>query len=247
MNHPVDKLELASYLSGDCSTEQTTLIEKHISGCVSCRRYLQELKEERREFLAAHPFESLNLPGQHNVRRFPVPRIPALAASLVLLTIGGYVLHSLQPRQSHRIKGDTALSLYVRTAAGSVESRKNHAYHPGERIQITYSCGEFNRLILLSIDQEGRISTYYPVDADTSLVVEKGRDIPLPNSIELDSYLGKELYMAVFSKSALSLPDVVERTKEAYDRADSLSDIEMSLGGDIAVRTLMITKQEATR
>lgn len=248
MTHCIDKLELISYCSGDCSEERTAQIEKHVAGCVSCRGYLKQLEEERRRFLTAHPFESMPPAKQNRIVPFPSARAFALAASIAFLAIGGYVLNALYPATgTHRIKGDTGISLYVKATDGTIESRENHVYHPGERIQITYSCGERNHLILLSIDQEGRISTYYPVDGDTSLVLEKGRGIPLPNSIELDSYLGNELYIAAFSESALSLPDVVAKVRAAYDRAGALSGMQIALRSDTAVRTLMITKQEATQ
>ncbi|MBD3241232.1 MAG: DUF4384 domain-containing protein [Chitinivibrionales bacterium] len=242
--HPVDDLQLISYFCGDCDDYSSHRIEEHLASCAECRKRLAELSAERRRFLDTHPEPPVAdvLPRRVNMLSRPVL---ALAATLVLLTAGGIALQLTTGRAGYRLKGDSvSLHLYVLGDSGTAEVRESRTYHPGERIQMTYSCGERNHLLLFGIDQTGTVTTYYPLSGDSSVVVPKGTDLPFPHSIELDDYTGQESFVAIFTAAALSAADIRQRlTGVTSTSTDSLISA-LALGGDASVRVLTITKRE---
>jgi hypothetical protein len=143
-----------------------------------------------------------------------------------------------------RVKGGVSLAVFVRGADGEPQVRQDGVYFPGERIQFAYSCDHRNRLVLLSIDEEGRMTTYYPAEGDSAVVVQQGQDLPLPNSIELDSYVGRELYVAFFSVRPVMAETVRGEVRERFSEAGTLDSLRLEPDGDAVARTVMITKKE---
>jgi hypothetical protein len=229
-SHPFDKTDLLSYFTGDGSEEKCRAISTHISSCESCRRYLADLESEKSTFLASHPFETTIAPSSRpaggRLLRFSRYRQYALAATLALCISGAaYLYRSTLTGGEIRIKGETGLKAFVQTSAGAIEKRSSHVYFAGEKIQFLYSCGEQNRFMLLGMDTSGVITTYYPATGDSSIVVERGADMPLPNSIALDQYTGRELFFAVFSKRPLYVPDVRAQCAAQFAKTGSIDSI----------------------
>ncbi len=241
--HEIDKFELVSYFVGDCDSETRARVAKHLTTCLECNRKLEQLKRERTEFLQAHPFESFASRAQARRRSsaLQVGPVYALAATLVLVVGLSIVLRPRQKAEAFRVKGASGIALFVKSGEESVEKRADNVYHPGEYVQITCSCAEADKLILLSIDEAGGISTYFPAQGDTSVAVAKGQNVPLPNSILLDDYLGKELFVAVFSRQPLYVPAVLETIRGAYKEKPDLEALSIAVPNG-EVRTILITK-----
>lgn len=245
--HQVSTLELVSYSCGDCSAERAAVIEAHVRDCLVCRRKLQELEQERTAFLEAHPMmpEDALATGQPSVFVQRQRMLMAAAAMLVMFVAGSVVYRAMVARpDGFRPKGDTRVTLYVLGDNAAPEVRSDGVYHPGERIQMAYACGARNRFMLFSVDDSGRVTTYYPADGDSSVSLEKGRDLPLPHSIELDSYLGEELYIAVFSETPLAVAAIREQVTEAVSAADGLGEVALDLGDGVTVSLILTHKRE---
>jgi hypothetical protein len=243
-DHEIDRFELLSYLAGDCDEETRKRVADHLHSCLVCNRKLEEAKREREAFLEAHPFESLTQRAQTRRRSSALPFGPvyALAATLVLLVGAGLVVRLRERPSRFRIKGAADIAMFVKVGEQTIEKRLNHVYHPGEYVQITYSCAEADRLALLSIDEQGKVSIYYPSDGDSSVALQKGSNVPLPNSILLDDYIGKELFVAVFSKRPLYVPDVVERVRSRFRNRPDLEKLSIAAPEDGEVSTILIVK-----
>jgi hypothetical protein len=244
--HPVTTLELMSYAVNDCGDADRNRIGRHAETCPACASRLKAIAAECADFLARFPYAAVlgGHGGSEVVRKAPYPPLYALAAGLLVAVTAGWFAMQHITGATARIKGDVSIAVYVKAADGKIEQRADNRYHPGEQIQIAYSTGEADRLILVSVDDSGHMTTYYPATGDTSIAIEKGRGLPLPNSIILDSYIGHELLVAVFSASALHLSDVKARIVAAQRASGDLSALRLSAPDTWTVRTVLITKTE---
>jgi hypothetical protein len=233
MEHPFDKTDLLSYVTGSCSGIQHRSIAAHVASCASCKAYVESIETQKNSFLSAHPFETtITLPDRLAV----TPAVPffwrplyALAASLVIFAGAGLLYLAGSRQGENRIKGETGLKVFVQNRAGNIEKREPKVFYTGEKIQFLYSCGADNRFILLSLDTTGAVTTYYPSAeaADSSCALESGRDIPLPNSIVLDEYAGRELFVGLFSKKALHVAAIKQRVAEAFTAAHHVDSLDL--------------------
>jgi hypothetical protein len=250
MEHEFDKIELLSYFTGDITGGKRGAMERHIASCGQCRAYLASLESEKAAFLQAHPFEETA--ARWNTRQagrrvfFRHRQVYALAASLILFLGAGYLFMAGRTETGYRIKGETNLKIFVKNHAGDIEKRGRQEYFTGEKIQFLYSCGAKNNFALISMDTTGAVSIYFPQSEDSSLALERGRDIPLPNSIALDEYAGRELFMGIFSEKQFFVPQLVERLKTSFGRSHSIDSIGIAEKDFITV-TYSLTVQQGKR
>ncbi len=245
-DHIPDKLALASYLTDDLSDQKKNEIENHLNMCEKCRGYLNQLKKEKKLFLEKFPIESLSLPKTEKIIRFPIMKhVYALAASIILV-VTGIVLYSVsQPQQiTMRIKGGNSIKILVQNLNGDVEERTNQTYSPFERIQLIYSCTKQNNFMLFSIDEQGKLSTFLPSGSDSSIALQTGADIPLPHSIQLDDYIGKELFVAIFSEQKLHSKIIKEQLTTQYKKTRALENITIVNTKAYSAHSILITKTE---
>jgi hypothetical protein len=250
MEHQFDKLELLSYAAGDCAPDKRKAIEGHIASCEQCRAYLASLKSEKAAFLQAHSFEATaaRQNTQQTSRRlfFRYRQVYALAASLVLFFGAGYLYLMSRAEPGYRIKGETNLKIFVKNLGGDIEKRGTQEYFTGEKIQFLYSCGAKNNFALISMDTTGAVVTYFPMAHDSSLALERGQDIPLPNSIALDEYTGRELFMGVFSEKRFFVPHLVEKLKASFEKSHAIDSIGI-IEKDFFTVTFSLTVQQGKR
>jgi hypothetical protein len=233
-DHAFDKTDLIAYVTGSCNDYRRAMIEKHLSGCGACRAYCAGLEKERDTFLREHSFETtISLPDispkKEEPRRslFIGRRYYALAATLlVFVTVAFFIMPGMRPAGT-RIKGSVGLKAFVQNRDGSVETRQNRVYRTGEKVQFLYSCGGAHFFTLFSIDSTGAVVTYYPAHGDSSVALESGQDIPLPNSIVLDEYAGRELFIGLFSKRALFVPAVRTMIADAFAAGRSMDSLSV--------------------
>jgi hypothetical protein len=250
MDHEFDKIELLSYFTGDGSAAVRSALSRHVASCGQCRAYLASLESERAAFLQAHPFEvtAARWNTQQTSRRlfFRHRQVYALAASLVLFLGAGYLYLMGRAEPGYRIKGETNLKIFVKNNEGDIEKRGRQEYFTGEKIQFLYSCGAKNNFALISMDTTGAVTTYFPPSQDSSLALERGQDIPLPNSIALDEYTGRELFMGIFSEKRFFVPHLVERLKASFERSHSIDSLGIA-EKDFVTVTYSLTVQQGKR
>ncbi len=169
-------------------------------------------------------------------------RFLALAATLVLVVGGPLLYTALKQESYHGIKGGAGIKIAVQNLAGDIEKRIDNTYYPGESIQFLYSCSDKNYLILLGIDENGKVSIYFPDAHDSSIALQKGADIPLPQSIRLDEYIGKELFIAFFSDKRLHVPDIRDQVLTAFNDARSLEKLSVKKNDAFEVSAIPIIK-----
>jgi len=243
--HEIGTVELTGWFCGGGGSAEREWIAAHVSGCLLCRNRLEALRREKEHFLRSAPLAPAVALETAPVARLRVSWRPLYAAAAVLAVALGAGIAFRPQRQGDtaRIKGPVAVHMFVQADSGAVK-RPESVYYPGERVQLTYSCGAENRLVLLSIDQTGAITIYYPAQGDTSIALEPGQDRPLPNSIELDSYTGPELFVAWFTGTAATVAAVRAAVADAFATEGALDRMSIRPPDGAVVRTMLITKQE---
>ncbi|MCK6525190.1 DUF4384 domain-containing protein [Myxococcota bacterium] len=146
--------------------------------------------------------------------------LAVVAAALALVV--------LPDAPSSRAKGDVDLDFVVLREGRVMPGVEGRVYGPGDLLQFTYRAAGHERLVLLSIDGEGRVTVFYPSAGDTPLAVVPGERHVLDGSIALDDAPGPELFVAVFG------PSGVEEARELVEGA-------WSRGGAAAVSALKET------
>ncbi|MBN1601611.1 MAG: DUF4384 domain-containing protein [Chitinispirillaceae bacterium] len=239
-----DRLTMLSFVAGDLDTFTARSIDEHLKECTLCDAMIKEIKQERSNFLKQYPKpEKVPEHTAGRVHHFRHGPLLALAASLVLVVSGAYLVYTNTSIDGYRIKGTTQVSLFVQDENGSPVKRDNSIYYPGEKIQFTYSCGERHYFMLLSADSNKSITVYYPSDGDSSIALEPGRDLPLPNSITLDKYLGPELYLAVFSAFPLHATHITAKFSKALNSSGSLRDLRFNIENAV-IQSIVVEKKE---
>lgn len=114
------------------------------------------------------------------------------------------------PVHENRLKGETSLGFYVLRTGQVYPGDPAVSYHAGDRIQFTYHAGTSSRMVLLSVDGAGQLTTFYPSSGDTPVDVIPGETHVLDGSIRLDDAPGPEVFLAFFD---------VDSVKEAEEAA----------------------------
>lgn len=245
-----DRLTLFSYVAGDLDDLTRKKVTEHIETCGECAMTMKKIEQEKVDFLKAYPNPQIGtvLKTTSNAKTSVKHSVSlyALAATLVLMVSAGVVFYNQNYTEGYRIKGATQVTLYVQDENGNPMKRDNAIYFPGEKIQFTYSCGNNRYFMLLSADSNHSISVYYPSEGKESIQLEPGRDLPLPNSIILDSYIGPELYLAVFSASPLDVTHVTRYLTGLFQQGGSLSDLHPGFENAV-VQSILIEKKEYSK
>lgn len=241
MEKHFDKLELTSYVTGDLSPEKNSAVESHCQSCETCAAYVEKLKAEQMQFLENNPFDgSVDESDSTVVHTFPT-NIRRAVTSIAALIVVAFTVQLWQNSNSEtegfRVKGGADFSILVENRNGAIEERESDVYYPGERIQVCYSTVDTAYLILMSIDSNGTLSRYFPTRGDSSMKINPGVNIPLSNSIRLDSYIGEEKLIMAFSNEPLSVAKVESQIKTAFAE-NSLDSLRLNDESDVQVRTI---------
>jgi len=211
----IDRLTLLSYATGGLSTNRQQSVEEHLQNCAVCSWQLKTIHEEQAAFLREMPHR-LSVCQPRPLLKVPYifKRITALAASLLIVVGLSAVLRDTH-LQGTRIKGGGQIRLYLAGDHGEVIHRESAVFFPGERIQFTYSCAKRSWIVLAGVEESGEVTIYFPAADSLSMMVEPGSNVPLPNSIELDTYTGVEQYVAVFTLQPIEVANVVAAIKKS--------------------------------
>jgi hypothetical protein len=235
---------MLSFIAGDLDTLTARRIDEHVKECKFCDAVIRVMKQERSAFLKHYP-KPEKVPHHAGIRVYHFRRssLLTLAASLLLAVSASFLIYTNSNTDGYRVKGATQVSLFVEDENGSPAKRDKNVYYPGEKIQFTYSCGEKHYFMLLSADSNKSITVYYPSDGDSSIALEPGRDLPLPNSITLDSYLGPELYLAVFSAFPLHTTHITEQFSKALENSGDFRELRFEIE-NADIQSVLVEKKE---
>ena len=80
--------------------------------------------------------------------------------------------------------------------------------HENDILRFYYDSVEADYLYLFSVDDNGTITSYYPDGRGSSIPIARGRNIPLPDGVQLDGYTGTERFFALFTSLPLHSTEV---------------------------------------
>ena len=108
---------------------------------------------------------------------------------------------------------EAGLQFFVRRESRTIPGAEGAVLQEGDRIGFKYWSGDNDYLVMLSIEESGQVTVYYPdgesgEDPGESIRILRGRNIPLDGSVVLNDYVGRERFFALFSKEPLAVADV---------------------------------------
>lgn len=201
----------------------------------------ERASDEQRAFLAEHPFDEFHAElrtrlaaadapaPRHSGRRWWAVALGGAAAAVVVAGLW-FVLGVSGDGATVRLKGggnaekapasNVGLSFFVRAGDGAVPGRNGGTYRAGDRFRFTYTSGANDYLVLLSVEDGGDVTVFYPdatgrEGSGRSMAIARGRNVPLEDSVVLNEYVGKERFFAVFSTNPLDVAVVRRAAAEA--------------------------------
>ena len=192
-------------------------IATHLSGCASCQTYVQSLRNNAAQFLRAHPSERFlsQLASRHRNRSRPWL---APVGILTAIAAGAFALLALWPATSPgprspaqralQFKG-SLVSTYVQRQGEAVPLRAGDALHPKDAVRFVVRAEQSGFAAVLERDPDGHVTVIAPFGAARPQPVSPG-STALADSAILDSTLGRDQFVAVFSPEAFTLAPLVE-------------------------------------
>jgi hypothetical protein len=217
------KLSL-SLVEDELSPAERADLQAHLSGCARCRERLEELKRERQALYDRIP--RLDLEEERSRPRWRLALSAACAC--LLLAVGAWLFWGGDDRPGGVIfKGETpALGFRVERMGHVSEGRAHMRLRPGDRIRFAYSIGEDAYLLIANLDDDGRVTVYYPPGGGDSPAIRAGQEVFLPGSIRLDEHVGEERIFAVFTRKPMRASDVESVAGRAFRQAKDIGKIE---------------------
>lgn len=175
---------------------------------------------------AAHRVEE---PRPRRVSRPWLAFFPLFALAVLLLFLK-------LPPSENRLKGETSLGFYVLRSGQVYPGDPQATFHAGDRIQFTYHSGDASQLVLLSVDGNGQLSTFYPSSGDLPVEVIPGSTHVLPGSIVLDDAPGPEVFLAFFGVDSVQVAE--EQARRAWKEGGAPGLLALAEEPDVAVLQL---------
>lgn len=209
------------------SADESNVAKSHLDGCSECKSRWQELNEDKQRFeqfvfartlpkvearVAAERqgfFERFKL-------KFLIPAVGLATALAVVATTGPGT--QTEDDLYVGIKGQPTFEMFAqRRDGGSFAVAPGVTLQPSDRVRFVVNPAGARYLIVASHDGAGVFSVYHPFGAQVSQPVSDAKaKLELPGAVELDSTLGTERVVAVFSDEPLTASQV-----EAALKADA--------------------------
>ncbi|TNE50137.1 MAG: DUF4384 domain-containing protein [Deltaproteobacteria bacterium] len=214
---------------------------KHIESCDSCRARFQSRTHDAETLQQQAGFQALLKQGTQRLAAQPTsaPSLwstwlswqrltwaSAMAAALVVVT-----LFPRDPGPDRVGKSHTPTIRMLHFRKGSQYSqwtRDGERLRPGALIQFTYQLSIPQSMMIVSLNQAGKVSVFFPLGKRQSVLRQAGTGTLPPNqSLELDDSIGKERIFVIASTKPFSLSAVQEALLQAFKQK----------GGDLAACT----------
>lgn len=253
------QLDQLYYLGDKWEGRQQALL--HMETCESCCERYQARVLDAEVLQQQAGFQALL---QQGVQRFdaPVPSQPsfwnawlsltrlswvsAMAVVLVVVILSPW---DWGPSQIGKSLHPTIRMLHFRKGSQySQWTQDGERLRPGALIQFTYLIPTSLHMMVVSLNQQGQVSVFFPLGKTESTLRQAGSGTLPPNqSLELDDSIGQERIFVIASSRPFSLSDVQQALLQAFkERAGRLAYVT-KLSRNWKVYSILIHKQkEAT-
>jgi hypothetical protein len=190
--------QLDAWVAGDATPEQRLQIEPHLTACSHCQVRLAALEGNARIFAAEAPPLRLSERKLGRTRRSVAMGLATVlaAAAVVLIARPGRERDGVEVF-GIRTKGKHGIGFFVKRGEAVRRGSPGQIVHPGDELLFTYSTLVPAHLAVLSRDEQGHVTVFYPVGERTGMVAP-AVDEPVPLATRLDGVLGTEAIFGVF-------------------------------------------------
>jgi hypothetical protein len=195
-------------MAGELAPDARARVEQHVAGCVTCTARGLELGAARAAFSMEAPAfakvaEKVSPPRAPGRRRWFGGAFAAAIAAAVMIRVFG----AAPDGDAVRTKGGDKLSFFVSHGGVVREGGPREVVHAGDRLQPVYTTREPRHLAVFLRDANGATTTVFPRQG-AAAKVQAGKDVALPESVQLDGALGVETLLGVFCDHAAPLEDL---------------------------------------
>jgi hypothetical protein len=206
--------ELERVAADDPATRVPPVLRVHIACCDVCRTRLRALNTARSKFLAWEPpndfaRETVALAGPALAGREPrdwARDFRNLAiAGLFAFFLGSVFWYGHEAASSwSRVQAGTAVQVLAMRDGRETRLRDGDALGAGEKLELEYSLTRARYVLLLGVDETGRIRRYFPGadgPAQDSLLVPTSKSRLPP--IDVDEHGGEQRIYALFADAPI--------------------------------------------
>lgn len=145
------------------------------------------------------------------------PVFALVAASALILFVGGFLtLYFLRPAAdlTTRSKGgdpageQASIRIHQKAGFNDIVLEDGDTVKAGDLLQISYTAGPARFGVIISLDGRGTVTLHFPDSETGSTELQSGRNIPLPNSYELDESPDFERFFFVTSTRLINVRTV---------------------------------------
>ncbi len=220
-------------------------VQSHLDACERCRERLVEWEQADEKFRTeVFPATEEKVVERLSGRRtgilkfFTYPRLAAASAVVLALVLAVALSH---PREEDRestyigIKGTLGLEVYCQRAGQVFRVHTGDRLLPEDRIRFAVSTSGAGHLMIVSVDQRGEVSLFYPLGP-----VVGGR-AELEGSTILDESKGPERIFVVFSEEVFDFGAVQAAVEQGLKEAGGVEKLER-LPLELAQNSLLLHK-----
>ncbi len=199
-------------------------------------------EEDRQAFLKKYPFERFLEETAGRRRSFLgrflqslIPPSTALKGALVFASIACLMIAVLWTRQEAPLvlsKGGAHLGYYVSRGDEVRKGKKEMELLSGDLLRFFYSSDKNRYLLLVGVEADGRLSTYFPAGGNESEAITKGEEIYLPGSSAWAPRTSFERFFALFSERPISVKEVGDDLSKVLEQHPPRDIEELSLDAD---------------
>lgn len=199
--------------------EQAKTAHEHLAACAQCNAQWKTLQEDKARFeqfvlprtlpkieaaLTPVPMTQLLLSRW----RMLIPVATLAGVAVVALVVMGEQPTGANPEAYVGIKGAAVPSVSVvaqRPSVGQFSVKAGTTLKPKDRIRFVVEPATANYLLIASQDAAGVFTVYHPFGGNQSVQATPGE---VPGSVELDTTVGPETLVAVFSLAPVTAQTV---------------------------------------
>jgi hypothetical protein len=175
-----------------------------VDGISSARSFLLGAEPEQASIRAARVI--LEMARRRRERRrwlrilAPALLVPAAAALLFAVRPSLIVRAPGEPGVAGS-KGGLVVETYYKRGEQVLPATDGQDFLAGDRLRFAYTCARSGYLLVIGVDDQGRVFPYYPEGSLLGMFTEAGARVLLPGSVELDDHHGWERVYALWSEA----------------------------------------------
>ncbi len=234
-NIKISDLKLERYMLGELPEREFDKITSLLKTDASLSERLDMLKKSNEEILSRYKPEDMAERIKHRLdlsevyspekrkalesqggrvqkagifRRYKFLMAALSIAVLAAVIIPSVILYTGKGNDT-RMKGESSLLIYRKTASGGELLKNGDKARYGDLLQLGYTAGKQKYGAIFSIDGSGNLTWHFPLNVRSDAPLVQGRRELLPESFELDNAPEFERFFFVMSDKKMNLGNII--------------------------------------